>query len=94
MEKLNDSILATKEKAPAVVAEQARAKYTNSDSNSTIKTKRGNANGAIKQAFKRGEWLTDWKAHQKTLNLRTFFQIFLKCQEDMEKEESRSFFQV
>ncbi len=63
MDKHNDGILATKENAPAVVSGQARAKDT--DSNSTRKTIAGTADEAVIQAYQRGEWLTDWEAHQK-----------------------------
>ncbi len=62
LEKVVD-ILATKEKAPAVVSEQARAKDT--DSHSIKKRKALTADDSVIQAFRRGEWLTDWDAHQK-----------------------------
>lgn len=62
LEKVVD-ILATKENAPAVVSEQARAKDT--DTNSIKKRKVFTADEAVRQAFKRDEWLTDAKAFTK-----------------------------
>lgn len=61
MEKLNDGINATKEKAPA-----GKATGTPKTENHSIrKTKADTADEAVIQAYQRGEWLTDWEAHQK-----------------------------